>query len=138
MRDREPTDTFRPRWVSVAMSVLADRDAAAGVRETYQFVIDRSAFHFVIDDGTIHLRDGLADDPAVTWTTDQETWAQVASGTLPAAAAVKAGALTIQGDPKAASRLRRIFSRTQMLARARSTPEHERSPRRPASRPRSK
>src|ERR671914_2260099 len=32
MRDREPTDSFHPRWTAVAMSVLADRSAAGGVR----------------------------------------------------------------------------------------------------------
>jgi DNA-binding HxlR family transcriptional regulator/putative sterol carrier protein len=138
MSDREPTDSFHPRWAAVGMSVLADRDAASGVRETYQFVIDRSAFHFVIDDGTIHLRDGLAEDPAVTWSIDEETWSQIASGTLTASAAIDTGALTIQGDPKAANRLRKIFSRTQMLARARRTARHERSTRPRARRPRPK
>jgi uncharacterized protein (TIGR00369 family) len=118
MTDREPADSFHPRWAAVAMSVLADRDAARGVRETYQFVIDRTAFHAVVDDGAVHVRDGFADDPAVTWTTDEETWSQIASGTRTAAAALEAGTLTIEGERKAASRLSRIFSRRQMLARA--------------------
>jgi len=122
MSDREPTDKFHPRWAAVGMSVLADRDAADGVRETYQFVIDRWAFHFVIADGTVHLRDGQADDPAVTWTTDEETWSQIASGTLTPSAAIETGALTVQGDAKAAKRLTRIFSRTRMLGRPVRTP----------------
>ncbi len=123
MPDRAATDSFHPRWAAVGMSVLADGDAASGVRETYQFVIDRSAFHFVIDDGTIHLRDGSAGTPAVTWTTDEETWSQIASGTLTPSAAVDTGALTVQGDSKAANRLTKIFSRTRMLARARDRQE---------------
>jgi DNA-binding HxlR family transcriptional regulator/putative sterol carrier protein len=120
MSDPEPTDSFHPRWAAVGMSVLADRDAARGVCETYQFVIGRWVFHFVVDDGTIDLRDGWADDPAVTWTTDEETWSQIASGTLTPSAAVDAGRLTVQGDSKAAKRLGRIFSRTRMLG----TPFH--------------
>jgi DNA-binding HxlR family transcriptional regulator/putative sterol carrier protein len=119
MSDRAPTDRFHPRWAAVGMSVLADRGAADGVRETYQFVVDRWAFHFVIDDGNIKLRDGRADHPAVTWATDEETWSQIAAGTLTPSDAVDAGALTVQGDAKAAKRLTRIFSRTRMLARAR-------------------
>jgi putative sterol carrier protein len=103
------------------MSVLADRNAASGVRETYQFVIHRSAFHFVIDDGTVHLRDGSAEDPAVTWTTDEETWSQIASGTLTTSAAIDTGALVVHGDARAAQRLRKIFSRTRMFARADSS-----------------
>ncbi|MDQ3757199.1 MAG: winged helix-turn-helix transcriptional regulator [Actinomycetota bacterium] len=116
MTDREPTDRFHPRWAAVGMSVLADRDAAAGVRETYQFVVGRWPFHFVIDDGSIDLRDGWVEDPAVTWATDEETWAQLAAGALTPSAAVDTGALTVQGDAKAAKRLGRIFSRTHMLA----------------------
>lgn len=123
MSNREPTDNFHPRWAAMGMRVLANRDAAIGVRETYQFAIDRWVFHFVIDDGTIHLRDGWAERPAVTWTTDEETWSQIASGTLTAAAAIDSGALTVQGDPKAAKRLTTIFSRTRMLARARDRQE---------------
>lgn len=115
--DREQADTFHPRWAAVAMSVLADRDAAAGVREAYQFVVGPWAFHFVVDDGAVDLRDGHAHDPAVTWTTDEETWAGIASGALEPAAAVDAGTLVVEGDPKALQRLGRIFSRTRMLAR---------------------
>src|SRR5687768_14982543 len=121
MSAREPTDTFHPRWAAIAMSILADRDAASGLRETYQFVIDQYAFHLVIDDGSVQLRDGSADDPAVTWTTDEETWSQIAAGTTTASAAIDTGALTVRGDTKAAKRLRKIFSRTQMLAGAKRT-----------------
>jgi DNA-binding HxlR family transcriptional regulator/putative sterol carrier protein len=121
MGDRESTDGFHPRWAAVAMSVLADRDAASGVSETYQFVIGRLAFHFVIDDGTVDLRDGRAEDPAVTWTTDEETWSRIASGTLTPTAAVDTGALTVQGDSRAAKRLEKIFSRARMLGGAHGT-----------------
>lgn len=118
MSDREATDSFHPRWAAVGMSILADRDAAGGVQEAYQFVIGRLAFHFVIDDGTIDLRDGWADNPAVTWITDEETWSRIVYGTLKPSAAVDSGALTVEGDSRAAKRLGRIFSRTRMLARS--------------------
>ena len=118
MSERRPTDTFHPRWAAIAMSVLADREAAQGVRETYQFFIGGSAFHFAVDNGTVGLRDGRAEDPAVTWTTDEKTWADIAAGKLTAPAAVRTGALTVDGDSKAANRLRNIFSRTRMMATA--------------------
>jgi len=125
LSEREPTDTLHPRWAAVGMTVLADRDAAKGVSETYQFVIGRSAFHFAIDDGSIRLGDGWAEDPAVTWTTDEETWSNIACGKLTAPSAADTGALTIHGDARAAKRLRKIFSRTQMLARAQATVKRE-------------
>ncbi len=78
--DRSPTESFRARWSAVGMASLADRGAAKGVTETYQYLVGDSAFHFAVDDGSIELHDGRAEDPAVTLTTDEETWADIASG----------------------------------------------------------
>ena len=100
------------------MVVLADRDAARDVHETYQFVIDGTAFYFTVDDGAIELHDGHAQEPAVTWRLDEETWAAIVAGKLTASSATAKGALTIDGDPEADERLRRIFSRRGMLAQA--------------------
>jgi DNA-binding HxlR family transcriptional regulator/putative sterol carrier protein len=119
--DRKPGESFRARWPAVAMAGLADREAAKGVSETYQYVVGDSAFHFTVDDGSIELHDGRAEDPAVTWTTDEETWADIASGKITASSAAATGALTIAGDAQAAKRLRKIFSRIQMLAHAEAT-----------------
>jgi DNA-binding HxlR family transcriptional regulator/putative sterol carrier protein len=126
MHQRAPSDTFHPRWAAVAMSVLADREAAKGIAETYQFMIGRTAFHFVVDDGVIHVRDGLAENPAVTWTTDENTWADIVAGKLTAPAAAETGNLTTHGEPKAENRFRQIFSRTQMLTRAQASGNRKR------------
>jgi DNA-binding HxlR family transcriptional regulator len=119
--DRKPGESFRARWPAVAMAGLADREAAKGVCETYQFLIGDSAFYFTIDDGSIELHDGRAEDPAVTWTTDEETWADIVTGKTRFSPAVATGALTVAGDPHAVKRLRKIFSRTRMLAHAKTT-----------------
>jgi DNA-binding HxlR family transcriptional regulator/putative sterol carrier protein len=117
---RKPTETFRPRWAGLAMATFADREAAKGVSETYQYLGDRSAFYLVVDDGSIELHDGRADDPSVTVTADEETLAEIAGGNTTASAAAAAGALTISGERQAVDRLGRIFSRTQVLAQARA------------------
>jgi DNA-binding HxlR family transcriptional regulator/putative sterol carrier protein len=114
--DRKPGETFRARWPAVAMAGLADRVAAKGVSETYQYLVGDSVFHFTVDDGSIELHDGRAGNPAVTWTTDEETWADIASGKITASSAAVTGALTIAGDPQAAKRLRKIFSRKRMVS----------------------
>src|SRR5919108_2355807 len=119
--DRKPAESFRARWPAVAMAGLADREAAKGVSETYQFLIGDSAFHFTVDHGSIKVHDGRAENPTVTWTTDEQTWADIASGKITASSASATGALTIAGDPQAANRLRKIFSRSQMLANAEAT-----------------
>ncbi|HYI45180.1 MAG TPA: winged helix-turn-helix transcriptional regulator [Actinomycetota bacterium] len=118
MGERRSEDLFRPRWVSVAMVGLADREAAKGVNETYQYIVGDTAFHFIVDDGSIELRDGPAEDPTVVVTTDEETWAEIAAGTTKTAAAVARGSMSIAGDRRAAKRLAKIFSRSQMLSHA--------------------
>ena len=119
--EREPGESFRARWPAVAMAGLADREAARGVSESYQYVVGDSAFHFTVDDGSIQLHDGRVQDPAVTWTTDEETWVDIASGKITASSAGAAGALTVAGDAEAAKRLRKIFAREPMFAQAQAT-----------------
>ena len=119
--ERKPTDSFRARWPAVGMVGLADREAAQGVGETYQYVVGRSAFHFTVDDGSIRLHDGWAQDAAVTLTTDEATWADLASGRISFSSATATGALSVAGAPQAVKRLRKIFSRRQMLAQAEAT-----------------
>jgi putative sterol carrier protein len=97
---------------------FADREAATGVDDTYQYVVGSTAFHFVVQDGSVDLRYGRAAHPAVTVTTDDDTWADLASGKTTAVTATAAGALTVDGEPRAVRRLRRIFSRSRLFAQA--------------------
>jgi putative sterol carrier protein len=103
------------------MAAFADHDAAKGVTETYEYRVGGLVFHFTIDDGSIQLHHGPAHDPVVTLTTDEETWADIASGKITGSSAAAAGALTLAGDPQAAARLRMIFSRRRVLAQAEET-----------------
>jgi DNA-binding HxlR family transcriptional regulator/putative sterol carrier protein len=118
MGDRRLGESFRARWPAVALAGLADREAARDVSESYQYVVGDSAFHFTVHDGSIELHDGRAQGPAVTLITDEETWADIASGRITASSAAATGALTVAGDPEAAKRLRKIFAREPMLAQA--------------------
>jgi DNA-binding HxlR family transcriptional regulator/putative sterol carrier protein len=124
--DRKPGESFRARWPAVAMAGLADREAAKGVSESYQYVVDDSAFHFTVDDGSIQLHDGRAENPAATLTTDEDTWADIASGKIKFSAAAATGALTLAGDRHAVKRFREIFSRGRALAHAEARRETER------------
>jgi putative sterol carrier protein len=102
------------------MASLANRNAAAGVRETYQYLVGDSAFHFTVDDGSIELHDGHADDPAVVLTTDEETFAEIASGKLTASSALTSGALILAGDRRASKRLGEILGHQQILTQGRA------------------
>jgi DNA-binding HxlR family transcriptional regulator len=116
--DRKRGESFRARWPAVAMAGLADREAAKGVSESYEYVVGDSAFHFTVDDGSIEVHDGPAREPAVIVTTDEETWAAIASGKVTASSAAATGALTVAGDPEATRRLGKVFSRSEMLVAA--------------------
>jgi DNA-binding HxlR family transcriptional regulator/putative sterol carrier protein len=119
--ERKPGESFRARWPAVGMTGLADREAAKGVRETYQFLIGDTAFHLTVDDGSIQPHDGRAPDPAVVVTTDEGTLLDMGAGKTSFPSAVATGALTVAGDAHAAERMRKIFSRVQMLAHAEPT-----------------
>jgi DNA-binding HxlR family transcriptional regulator/putative sterol carrier protein len=119
--DRKPADSFRPRWAAVAMATFVDREAAKGVRETYQYRVGDTAFYFTVDDGSIEVRDGTVANAAATVVTDDKTWSDIASGKVTAADATSTGALAITGDPQAANHLRKLLSRRQVLAQATST-----------------
>src|SRR5829696_7541192 len=69
--ERTEDESFQARWSAVGMMGLADRDAARGVRETYQYLVGDTAFHFTVGDGLVQLHDGTAHDPAVTLETDE-------------------------------------------------------------------
>jgi DNA-binding HxlR family transcriptional regulator/putative sterol carrier protein len=118
--DRRPEESFRARWPAVGMAGLADREAAKGVSESYQFLIDDSAFYFMVDDGSIELHDGRAGDPAVVVSTDEKTWVRLVSGRIRFSAASDTGALSVAGDRQAEKRFRKIFSSEHMLAQAKS------------------
>jgi DNA-binding HxlR family transcriptional regulator/putative sterol carrier protein len=117
---RKPGESFRPHWAALAMAAFADRDAARGVTETYEYRVGGLVFHFTVDDGSIQLHQGPAEDPAITVTTDEETWARLATGEIESSSASAAGALAITGDPEAAVRLRKILSRRRVLAGAKA------------------
>jgi DNA-binding HxlR family transcriptional regulator/putative sterol carrier protein len=126
--EREPTERFHPRWAALGMATFADREAARGVRETYQYVVGDSAFHFIVDDGSIELRDGHAEDPAVTLTTSEGTLAELVGGKVSASSAASTGALTVSGDRQAAKRLGRIISHDQIYVQARAAATGAREP----------
>jgi DNA-binding HxlR family transcriptional regulator/putative sterol carrier protein len=118
LRKREPGENFRAHWAALAMATFADREAAEGISEVYQYVVGPAAFHFIVDDGAIELRYGSAEDPAVTLTMDEDTWADMAAGETTGSRAAEMGSLTVSGDPKAVRRLASIFSRNRVFTQA--------------------
>jgi DNA-binding HxlR family transcriptional regulator len=103
-----PRDVFRPGSFALGMAVFADRDAARGVRETYEFDVEGERFHLRVDDGSIEPREGPADDPDFVVTTDAPTCVRIMRGEAPADL-VAEGLMSGEGSPEAAANLLAIF-----------------------------
>jgi DNA-binding HxlR family transcriptional regulator len=105
-----PGVTFRPGWAMFPLSYTADRVAARGVHETYEFRVDRETFHLRVDDGVIEPRSGGAHRPDLVVTMDTDTLLDLFSGALSAPAALSAGRVEVQGAPRVLERALAILA----------------------------
>ena len=81
---RRPDDVFRTASFALGMTAFADREAARGVRETYEFEVEGERFHLRVADGEIEPREGPAERPDLVVTTDGETCFRIMRGESPA------------------------------------------------------
>jgi DNA-binding HxlR family transcriptional regulator len=99
---RREQQTFRPAWGMFPLSYMADREAARGVHETWEFRIDEATFTLRVDDGRVLPRSGPAEgDPDLVVRMDTDTLADLFSGTLPALEALTSGRVVAEGTPEA-------------------------------------
>ncbi|ARS53935.1 SCP2 sterol-binding domain-containing protein [Kushneria konosiri] len=91
-----------------------DAEAAAGVQETLQLELNEGPRYFVvIDDGTLNVQEGVHDAPSVTLMTDTRTFERLINKELGGMQAVMSGKVRARGDIMLASRLTRLFRRSQ-------------------------
>ena len=115
--DRKPSESFRARWPAVAMAGLADREAAKGVDR--DLPVPRRRLGLPLRASTTARSSFMTAGPGTPPSPGPPTrrrgpTSSPGSSRRPSAAA--AGSLTIAGDPQAAKRLRKIFSRRRMVA----------------------
>ena len=99
--ERRPEQTFRPAWGMFPLSYMADREAARGVRETWEFRVDEATFTLRVDDGRVIPSSGPAEDPDLVVRMDPETLLELFSGAVPAHEALGSGRVTAEGSPEA-------------------------------------
>ncbi len=108
---RRPRQTFRPAWGMFPLSYMADRVAARGVRETWEFRIDDAIFTLRVDDGRVIPRTGPAEhEPDLVVRMDTDTLAALFSGSLPAVEALGSGRVSAEGSPEALQHAVRILA----------------------------
>lgn len=110
-------EAFQLEWLLPAMEELADRDAARGVQETYEFRIDGAAFWVRVDDGDVKVRPGHAPDEVdLVIESDVATLIGLGFGTMSGKEAKASGRHRVVGDPKKARRALRILSPARVFS----------------------
>jgi DNA-binding HxlR family transcriptional regulator len=100
----KPGESANPGWLLQLLEAGADQDAAAGIRESYQFCVDGTVMHVDVADGRVEAHEGPARDPVLVSTTDFDTFLALGARTMSPADAVASGRLEFEGDPEAAER----------------------------------
>lgn len=100
-----PEDSVEVRWLLVYLRSTANLEAAEGVNEVYEFLIDDDRFHVIVDDGQVDAVQGPSPTPpAVTISSDLATFVQIGAGRILATDAIADGRTTVDGDLDAVAR----------------------------------
>jgi DNA-binding HxlR family transcriptional regulator len=96
-----PGQEFRAAWAMFPLSYMANREAAEGLRETYEFRVDDEVFQIAVDDGTVVPRSGSPQPADVTIMVSAESLLDLLAGTVEPLEAISSGRVVIEGEPAA-------------------------------------
>lgn len=92
-------DTFSIEWLVPMLEEMADRDAARGVWDVYQFTIGGESLWVDVADGEVKVHAGQPPrTPDLAAAMDEETFMAIGFGTLDPMEAVAQGRATASGD----------------------------------------
>jgi DNA-binding HxlR family transcriptional regulator len=97
-----------PEWLMLGLRSVYDPDAKPPTT-TYELRFGDETFWARSDDGSLAVGRGDASEPDVVLTTDVETIAKLIRGGLTPAAALKSGAVKLEGKRAAFDRFPRLF-----------------------------
>jgi DNA-binding HxlR family transcriptional regulator len=105
-----PTDAeTQPEWVLLAMRAIYEPEGQP-VPTLYELRFGDETFWARVDDGAIRVGRGEASDPDVVLTADVDAIAGLMRGDLKPAAALRSGAVKLDGDRAAFDRFPSLFS----------------------------
>jgi len=110
LQPRKESDAADPGWFFVSIRATFRPEAAAELRESYEFRIDGSPFYARVERGRAETSQGHADDPDVVVTTDLENFIALLSRQLSPGEAVARGRARLEGDEAALERFVEIFA----------------------------
>jgi alkyl sulfatase BDS1-like metallo-beta-lactamase superfamily hydrolase len=79
-------------------------------------------FHARVEDGNVESVHGSAWEPALTVTSDRDTFRELASGELSLERAARTHRISVEGDRRALRRFERIFRRPEPASLAAELP----------------
>ncbi|HKB20887.1 MAG TPA: winged helix-turn-helix transcriptional regulator [Gaiellaceae bacterium] len=107
-------EDFYPDWGLNAFPALLDPQAARGLTATYVVRVADDVFTVRLEDNSIHVGIGAAENPDLDFSTDRETFFGLASGQLDPRVALAGGTVTIEsGKPADLKRFFSVFNLTQ-------------------------
>jgi len=107
-------EDFYPDWGLNAFAALLDPHEAEGVTATYVVRVADDVYTVRLEDSTVHVEAGAADEADLAFSTSRETFFGMASGRLDPRVALGGGDVTIEtGKPGDLERFFRIFNFTQ-------------------------
>ena len=107
-------EDFYPDWGLNAFAALLDPHEAEGVTATYVVRVADDVYTVRLEDSTVHVEAGAADEADLAFSTSRETFFGLASGRLDPRVALGGGDVTIEtGKPGDLERFFRIFNFTQ-------------------------
>lgn len=111
-------EAFYVDWFIPILEEFADHEAARGVKEAYEFRIEGSVFHVLVDDGDVTIDIGSAPRPAdLVIECDFATFAAVGFGALTPEQVVEQGRGKMQGDWSALERAIDILAPARLLSK---------------------
>lgn len=97
-----------PEWLMLGMRAIYDPQTDP-VPTTYEFRFGDETFWAGVENGSLKVGRGPASEPDAVITADVETVAKLARGELKPAAALKSGAVKLEGQRRAFDRLPSLF-----------------------------
>ena len=107
-------EDFYPDWGLNAFAALLDTQAARGLAATYVVRVADDVYTVRLEDSTVHVEVGAADEADLDFATDLETFFGLASGDLDPRVALSGGDVTIEaGKPVDLERFFSVFNFSQ-------------------------
>ena len=112
-------DSFSIEWLVPMLEEMADREAARGVWDLYQFTIGGESLWVEVADGEVAVRAGEPPrTPDLASVMDEQTFLAIGFGTLDPMEALAEGRATATGDLTKAATALEILSPAKILGKA--------------------